>query len=33
MAMAANRVAALGGGFVAVRGGIVLAEMPLLLPG
>jgi adenine deaminase len=33
MAMAANRVAALGGGFVAVRGGIVLAEMPLPVAG
>jgi adenine deaminase len=33
MAMAANRVAALGGGFVAVRGGIVLAEMALPVAG
>jgi adenine deaminase len=33
MAVAANRVAALGGGFVAVRGGMVLAEMALPVAG
>jgi adenine deaminase len=33
MAVAANRVAALSGGFVAVRGGIVLAEMALPVAG
>ena len=33
MAVAANRVAAFGGGFVAVRGGMVLAEMALPVAG
>ena len=33
MAVAANRLIALGGGFVAVRGGTVLAEMPLPVAG
>jgi adenine deaminase len=33
MAAAANRLIALGGGFVAVRGGAVLAEMPLPVAG
>jgi adenine deaminase len=33
MAVAANRVIALGGGFVAVRGGMVLAEMALPVAG
>jgi adenine deaminase len=33
MALAANRLIALGGGFCAVRGGAVLAEMPLPIAG
>jgi adenine deaminase len=33
MAVAASRLIALGGGFVAVRGGAVLAEMPLPIAG